>query len=208
MVTETRAVLPFTRVELQGQGDVTLTQGSPQGVVVSTDDNIMPLVRTRVVNGTLEIGLAPGTTLLKVTKLQFDVVVPGVRGVKLSGAGTISSPGQLTGKDLLLELGGAGTITVDAAVTTLTAVLSGAGTITVTGTAQSENLTNRGVGALDTKGLTAGSATVTSSGTGNVTVNVTGDLSVNLSGTGDVRYNSEARLTTLKVTGPGSVHQY
>ena len=52
---ETRAVAGFTRLVLALPATVALTQGATESLAISADDNLLPLLRTRVENGELAI---------------------------------------------------------------------------------------------------------------------------------------------------------
>lgn len=55
VISETRTVEPFHSVELNGIGTLSVTQdGSPE-VKLEAEDNILPVIRTRVENGILII---------------------------------------------------------------------------------------------------------------------------------------------------------
>src|SRR5438874_537424 len=54
--SETRQVDPFSAVDSVGAEDVTITIGAQQSITVEADDNILPLIETKVSNGRLRIG--------------------------------------------------------------------------------------------------------------------------------------------------------
>ena len=56
-VAESHEAVGFNRVEVSGQGRVTIVQGDCESVDVETDDNVMPYVRVRVDGQTLRISL-------------------------------------------------------------------------------------------------------------------------------------------------------
>src|SRR6185295_14821484 len=58
--TEVRTLQAFHAVTLNGPDDVRLRIGSPQSVVVTCPEALLPYVRTQVSEGTLTIERAPG----------------------------------------------------------------------------------------------------------------------------------------------------
>jgi len=56
VVTEPRTVSGFSRVSLSGSGQVFIDRTGAESVTVTTDDNLLPYIRTEVRDGTLELG--------------------------------------------------------------------------------------------------------------------------------------------------------
>jgi hypothetical protein len=83
--TEERPVQGFTRVELSGIGDLTVTQSGSESLKVEADDNVVPLVTSEVRGNTLVLGLQPGS-YVRTTRLDFVVTVKQLDGVKLDGS--------------------------------------------------------------------------------------------------------------------------
>lgn len=181
--TSVRAVGRFTGVELAGVGTVVVRRG-PTRVSVSGDDNIVPLVTTRVVGGTLVIGEQPGSFSTR-SPLVVDVRAPSLEATILSGSGTLEAHGVAAGA-FEARVSGAGTLTVDGDAGALTAAVSG------TGTARLERLVAR-------------DAHVVLSGVGSAHVYATHSLDASLEGTGSIVYGGNPPLVSKRVTGLGSV---
>ena len=47
VITETRQVSNFTRIELDGSGDVEIVFGNKESITIEAEDNIMPLIETK-----------------------------------------------------------------------------------------------------------------------------------------------------------------
>jgi len=182
VITQTPNVEAFDAALLVGAFRVEATAGKAASLSITTDDNIMPLITTKVEDGTLIIRLT-------------ENVKPST-----ANAVTITAPS-------LVRLGveGAATVTVaDVAGSSLE--LSSAGTGDMTATGQIDNLTIHvsGVGAVDTLGLAAKAVTVSLSGAGSADVHAIDTLDVSLSGLGSVRYTGDPKVTK-SVSGLGSV---
>jgi hypothetical protein len=70
--TETREVSGFQGVAVKGPMKVVLRQGTREGVAVSADDNLLPLIETTVERGMLKIGPKKGDELLDPPRRHRD----------------------------------------------------------------------------------------------------------------------------------------
>jgi hypothetical protein len=205
LVTETRPVSNFSSFVLAGLGDVTITQGATESLVIEAEDNVMPLLKSEVKNGTL--------TLLLDQKDWKDVVRPtkGVKialGVKtltvleLTGVGNIEIPALKT-TNFAIKVSGAGNIKVaKLEATNLTSTLSGVGNTDLTGQVISETVEISGAGQFSAANLSCQAAKLTLTGTGNATVWVRDTLDVTIGGAGNVTYYGTPKVTKT-ITGIG-----
>ena len=181
-VTDHREVAPFSRVELAGANTLMIHVGVPQSVGVTGDDNLVGRVTTVVRADRLVIDNTGSFTTE--APMHVAVSVPSLDGVELGGAGTVTVDG-VTGADFSAELAGDGTLVVSGTVQRATAVLAGAGT-------------------LDVHDLVATDATAQLSGAGTIRVHATSTLDATLSGTGTILYRGDPTVT-MRNTGTGTV---
>src|SRR5579862_2179269 len=85
---ETRNVDGFTKVREDGFANVDIQVGPATSVKVSGDDNIVPLVRTRVEKG--ELIISNKKNFHQKVKLLVSITVPNLTAVSLDGAGNIT----------------------------------------------------------------------------------------------------------------------
>lgn len=141
---QTRAVPPFTGVELAGSNDVAVKVGGPQRVVVHADTNLLRHVTTVVRGGKLLI--ADRASFTARTPMHVEVTVPALDTAILSGSGNVVAVGAvgrltallpgsgnlqlggLTARDVTATISGSGTIVVRA-TRSLHASVSGSGAI-------------------------------------------------------------------------------
>jgi hypothetical protein len=149
---------------------------------VTGDDNLVGRVRTVVRAGRLVIDNTGSFT----TKAPMHVVVsvPALNGVELGGAGTVTVDG-VTSADFSTELAGDGTLVVSGTVQRVTAVLSGTGT-------------------LDLHDLLATDGNAQLHGTGTIRVHAISTLDATLRGTGTILYGGDPTVT-MHNTGTGTV---
>jgi hypothetical protein len=181
--TETRALASFSKIDLAGSPDVDVTVGPAASVVVTADDNILPIIETKVEGGTLRIGSKQSyNTSLGV---KFKITLPALEGVSVSGSGDIHVAGLKAGE---LEAGvtGSGDITLGGAVDRLRAQITGSGEL------QAGDL-----GAKDVR--------VTVTGSGDAAVRATEQLDASVTGSGDVRYSGNPLKVKKNVTGSGDI---
>lgn len=181
--TQTRAVAPFSGLDLAGANDVTVTVGAPQSVVVHADSNLITHITTRVVAGTLVIGDTGSFTTR--TPMSVDVSMPSLTALNLSGDGQISVTGINT-PQLTLTVSGSGLLKAAGTAVRLTVTLSGKGE------AQLSQLTARDVRAVVT-------------GSGLIQVTATTSLDAAVPGTGAIIYGGNPPQVTTSVTGTGTV---
>ena len=181
-VTDHREVAPFARVELAGANTVVIHVGAPLSVAVTGDDNLVGRVTTVVRAGRLVIDNTGSFTTK--APMRVAVSVPSLDGVELGGAGTVTVDG-VTSADFSAELAGDGTLVVSGTVQRVTAVLAGAGT-------------------LDLHDLLATDGTAQLQGTGTIRVHATSTLDATLTGTGTILYRGDPTVT-MRNTGTGTV---
>jgi hypothetical protein len=182
-VTETREVGEFEEIDVGGIFDVVVHVGAPTRVEVKGDQNIVPLVVTKISGGRLEIGttksIAPNVDLV------IDIGTPALRELDLSGAGSAAVSG-LDGGEFELDLSGAGKVVLAGRVEQLDAEVSGAGD-------------------LDAAALDAGIVRIDLSGAGDADVTARELLDAEVSGAGSIRYGGQPKDVKKDVSGVGSI---
>ena len=135
VVTEQRPLAAFQQVELEGEGHLIIGPDEPAALEVRTDDNLMALVDTKVVDGKLVIGIKPNRNPAANRRRDLPGGLrPGLRALRLSGSGEIEV-NSCTASDLTVGLDGSGSVRVDGVdATRVDAEIGGSGTIRVAGT--------------------------------------------------------------------------
>ena len=183
----TRAVLRFfCHPPLKEIGNVTLRQTGKEALKVEADDNILPVLTSKVVKGVLEISVEDRTNLKPKTPIRYTVEVKSLNGLTLSGAGNIKAEDVQTSK--------------------LAVTASGAGNVSVKGRADDLAVTVSGSGNMNGEALQTKQATVTLSGVGNAVVRVSDALEATISGVGSVQYIGSPQVRK-SVSGVGSIRQ-
>jgi hypothetical protein len=186
ITTETRDVAAFTMIDVAGVGEVVITQGDTDSLVVETDDNLQEIVLGDVRGDTLYLGINANQGFSDATRVRFTVTVKELTAITLSGAGTLSVR-DFRGEQLSVNH-------------------SGAGPVTVAGTVVEQRVTLSGAGNYDGAALASARATVDLSGFGSVVVNVSERLDATVSGAGSIAYIGSPELHE-QISGLGSIQQ-
>jgi hypothetical protein len=172
----------FSTLVVSGGYKITWSSGKP-ALTITTDQNLLPLIKTTVNGNTLQI--ESDGTLAPTRGITITLSSASLADVQLNGAIDLTA-GQLSGRGLKLESNGAADINVAGSVTNLEANLSGACK-------------------LDAKALQAQTATVSMNGASYGDVTVTGALNASISGAGVLTYAGNPKSVEKNVSGAGSI---
>ena len=203
-MTEEREIAGVEGVVLSFVGDLRITQGDEEKLVITADDNMMPLITTEVRNGVLTIGSKSTVGMQTTTRLQYDLTVRDLNSVRLMGAGNASMEGLET-DNLALGLAGAGNLSiqnVDAAG--IDATLSGLGNMEISGATARLAVELTGAGNFSGGDLRSGAADVRITGLGNATVWAVETLDAAITGAGNIDYYGDPAVTQA-VSGLGRI---
>lgn len=181
--TETRAVPPFERISVAGSAETVVKVGGTPSVTVTCDDNLLPHVRTRVVDGTLELEVEGGNHRFQ-RGLRFEVSAPRLTGVSVAGSGKI-------------EVVGVETEAFEVSI-------AGSGDVRAAGRAQRVTVDVAGSGDAELFALAAEAADVEIAGSGDVRISAAKELHVEIAGSGSVHYRGEPHVKK-SIAGSGEV---
>jgi hypothetical protein len=205
VVTETREVSGFTRVLVTGSGQAEITIGDSDSLVIEAEDNILPLIESSVLNGTLTIGLQPNTSISTMRGIRYTITVQSLTDVETSGSTDITVTNTARTDAFSASTSGSGAIKLtDVQAKILTVQTSGSGNINAAGKVDKASIATSGSGNFNGGDLQCASATATTSGSGNVTLWVTGSLTARTSGSGNVRYYGQPSVSRSE-SGSGRV---
>jgi Putative auto-transporter adhesin, head GIN domain len=185
VVSESRTVSGFTKIDLSGAGDVIIEQNGTEALTIEAEDNLIPKLTSEVVNGTLRLGEKSNLTIHLTKPVTYRVSMKDVSGLMISGSGTVTAS-TITAPSLAVDL-------------------SGSGKITVGGTVDQQDLAISGSGEYQAKDLQTKNASVEISGSGNATVTVNDKLDAQISGSGQLTYYGNPPQVTQEVSGSGRV---
>jgi len=219
--TDRRDVSAFTSVSVSGSGTLRVHEGS-RNVEIIADSNILPYITTEVSGGVLKIGLKPLTSITRATKMEYDVTVPSLEGVRLSGSGdayvdafsgdrfsaAVSGSGgvkaDLDYDSVELSVSGSGGFDVALEAKSLSVSCSGSGKIYLKGAADKAGIAISGSGDVLARNLSTKKTDARVAGSGSVEIRAADELKAALSGSGDVRYWGNPKVDS-RVAGSGRV---
>jgi hypothetical protein len=208
VVTETREVSNFNRVELDSIGELTIIQGEPESLTIEAESNIARRVISDVRAGTLRIEFTGGTLgdVIPTEPIQYELTMRDISGIILSGAGRIYSASIAT-SSLNLDVSGVGDVIIDNLVADRLAVdLTGAGTIDLAGKIAEQNVKLSSVGNYSAGGLESNRAEIALSGAGTATLWAVEELDVVISGVGTVDYYGDP-VVSQDISGLGRLNR-
>jgi hypothetical protein len=205
LITETRKVSGYDRVDVSGGGSMEIIQDGTEALSVETDDNMMQYVTSEVHDGTLYLSLNSEMRSLLPSRLHFTLHVKDLGGITSSGSWDVVSTSIQTGS-LNIVLSGSGKVSINSlTVDYLDTTISGSGELDLGGIVKQQTITISGSGKVKAGDLKTTTATVRISGSGNVTVWATENLTVHVSGSGDVSYYGSPRVSFYQ-SGSGNIH--
>lgn len=203
--TAQRTIGGVTAVELQTSGDLTVTVGETPGLTIRAGANQLDYLTSEANGDTLVLDSKTG--MPGGGSISYDLMVPSLTSLDVSGSGSATGDGVLRG-EATVTLSGSGDVALTGLqVPSVAVVLSGSGKLTLGGSADSQQIDISGSGDYDGKELSAGDTGIEVTGSGNANVTVSGRLTVSISGSGNVRYLGSPTQVETSVSGSGSVKQ-
>ncbi|MDN5202660.1 DUF2807 domain-containing protein [Fulvivirgaceae bacterium BMA10] len=184
---EDRAVSNFTKLNINGVFNVFVRKSNEAGVEVETDENVQSFIIVQSTNdGTLNISIASGTNLKRITKLNIYIDAIDLEQIDNQGVSDIET-------------------TTPFDFNTLSVFNNGVGSITLRGTCDDLFIRNNGVGSVNALELESRIVEVVNVGVGNVSVDVLETLTVTISGVGSVRYTGNPTTINSDISGIGTL---
>ncbi len=198
--SENRETDSFSSIELQGIGDLYVSQG-PQSLRIEAEDNILPVLRTDVSGGKLTISTT--TCITPRQSIKIYASSPEVNGLYLSGSGNIICLSPIHTDSIDLGMSGSGGINLNVDCKDLSMSISGSGSAMLQGNATDSNVNIRGSGSMHGYDLATDRSAITTSGSGQAEVNVRDELDTRISGSGGVHYRGNPSKINQQVSGSG-----
>jgi hypothetical protein len=199
--TQTRTVSAVSAVELASSGDMVLTRGDTPSLRITAGRNVLRHLTSDIHGDRLTLG--SDGSLHRAGHVHYDLVLPAVRVVELSGSGAVRVRAPSALQQALLP--GSGDIRIDGLQTdSLSVGLSGSGQIAVAGSTTRQRVSIDGSGDYSAGGLESLDAEVSISGSGDADAAVSRTLTVSISGSGSVTYIGNPTVTR-SISGSGDV---
>lgn len=207
VITETRPLANFHGVSSGIPGKVYFKIDPAYKVEVHAQRNVLDVLKTEVVNGTLWIDYRRGVEVRRADEVIIYVTAPTADYFNISGVGDINVEGNVVTGNLGLDISGAANINMEKAIVAdkISARISGSGNIIInSGSAIREELRVSGSGSMELANVPAERAEVHISGSGDMKVNLSKSLDADISGSGSVFYKGNPVIST-HISGSGNV---
>ena len=183
IISESRELNNFTSIILLGSIDVNIKTSESNNCVVVADDNLIPFIKTEVVNNNLQISINKNYSSIE--GIEVNVNAPEYDEVSISGSGDINII-DFKNDNLSLNISGSGDITANGEVQTLIAKRSGSGDII-------------------SAELISKSATITINGSGDAKIWASDSIAAQINGSGDIEYSGNPINVKSKINGSGDI---
>jgi hypothetical protein len=203
VISETRNVSRFHGIDVGSAFEVVLVKSADEKIVIETDDNIMPIIKTHVVNGILEIENTENIN--DPTKLKATIYYKEINDIELSGAASLTSADVLQSNSLEFECSGAASVQLKLEVGKFDGDFSGASELELSGKADEAKLDLSGASDLKAFDLIINNLQLEASGAASVSVSVSGKMQINASGAASVRYKGDPDIQLEDISGASSV---
>ena len=201
--SEPRAVSSFSRVSVSGSGQLTVLQGIEEGLEIEADDNLLPFIRSEVINGQLRLG-PQNVSLRPSGTIRYTLKLKNLNELHLSGS-IRAEVDTLQTERLLVAISGSGRIQIGRLnARDFSARMSGSGDTSAAGQVETQDIHISGSGNHQASQLQCARAKVNISGSGHASLWVSELLTANISGSGLVEYHGAAAVDA-HVSGSGRV---
>ncbi len=203
VVEQPRQLGEFTKIEISGAIEVSLSQGDTQSVVVITDDNLQENVKTEVEGNTLK-AYTDGH-LSNYSKLRIDIVMKDIKGIELSGASKLFSKAPLVAGSFKFDLSGASNCDIEIKAIDIKGELSGASNLNIKGAVGTLKMDVSGASKCSAFNLISADADISASGASKISVTCDHELKLSASGASNISYKGEAKILKTESSGASSI---
>ena len=219
LVKKSRNIGNFSAIEIGGEVNVFLSQGSSNSIEIEADENLHEYIITEisgdklVIKNEVDIKDAKKLDIYVVfkeidelyghgaTDIEALTAIKTSNNFKLSASGAVDIELKkgLTCQNIAMSSSGSSDLYVDKLdAQDLDAKVSGSSDLELEGTANSIVLSSSGASDIDAKNLIVKTANVTASGSSDIYIHVTEKLSAVASGSSDVYYSGNPDIQMIK----------
>lgn len=109
VVTKTLTLDEFSKIENTGVANIYVTIGNPQSVVLKAQQNIIDVMTIGIVSDELKIGLKNGVSIERAEEITFDITIPKISSIILTGVGDYILSGDYQ-EELTISITGVGNV--------------------------------------------------------------------------------------------------
>jgi hypothetical protein len=201
---ETRELADYTGVVSEGEFELFYVPDTSFYVILETDQNLLPYIRTRISGSTLIVDNGTRKCLRSEYPIRVYVHLPMIRMMSLVGSGLISAE-AVSSDELELYIEGSGVIDVSGIdVEDLSVLITGSGDVKLYGEALAAEYVITGSGTIDARNVVAENCLAEIEGSGSIYCHAVSRLDAIISGSGSIYYKGSPSVST-QISGSGSV---
>lgn len=185
---EARSEGPFRSIRTSGSYNVYITQGTKHDIRIEADDNLLPLIITKVSGNDLEIYTKKGYDIKPSKTINVYVTLDQLEELSSSGSGGFYSKSKLNGGNVKFSFSGSTNTELDLNANDLRVEVSGSSHLNLKGSIPATRYDISGSADVEALDLQSDNANISISGSGKLDVAVAKKLDLSVSGMGKVRY--------------------
>lgn len=205
VITETRKINSFNKVNVGGSFDVYLVDGTEGKLTLEGEENILKYIETEVKNGKLNVHFKQNTNIKTTKKLIVTIPFEKIESVALGGSGNVIVKKRIKADEASFSLGGSGNIIASVDANTVKASIGGSGNIQLKGKSDNLKCSIGGSGNVKAYDLKTSSLKASIAGSGDVSASVNNKIKATIVGSGSVYYKGEPSDIDKTALGSGSV---
>lgn len=195
LVAEEREVSGVNRVAVNNQGNLEITIGAEEKLVIEAEDNLLQYITSEVRGGELRLATQSNINLRNKQPIRYLLTVKSLDGLTINSSGNINAP-ELQAKKFKIDVNSSGDTIIQSLIADqLDLSISSSGDVTILGgDINEQNITISSSGSYYAQNVTTQRATVKISSSGNANIRVSDYLKVDLTSSGDVKYIGDPRM--------------
>lgn len=199
-INEWREVSGITSVSLGTIGELTISLGSQESLRVEGEDNILPYIETKVVDGELRIDNKPRSNMSPTMPVRYDLTVRELDSIHVGSVGSVAFLPTETfhAQRFSIEAASVGSVSLTwLRADSLDVQISSVGSVEImNGQVTHQKITLSSTGSYKAGNLSSKSAIVEVTSVGSATVWVDETLDATLSSIGSLQYYGNPRVTS------------
>ena len=203
VIKENRELSAFNAIDVGSAFHVFIKIGEPQSLLIETDDNLIPLIETKVKNGELTISTKKNITTPET--MNVYITMAKLTKIELSGASKLIAEDILENDKMEIDLSGASRIKAAIKTHLLELDLSGASNASLSGHSTNLNIDASGASNLKLSELEVAEANIDCSGASNIWLWVLTKLEGEASGASNIYYKGDPQQVNVETSGAASV---
>lgn len=201
----TRDISRYNAVKVKGSFDVVLTDEIQGKIRIVGEENVIPLVESKVSFRELELGLQRGLSL-SYKKLVIYVPAKDVNKITLTGSGDIENKGNFSGRELNIILDGSGDIDLKhLRFDKVNISLKGSGDVNLEGRTKEFVAQLNGSGDISANALYAEKVYANINGSGDIDTYSSKEFTGKINGSGNIKVKGNPKEILQSKKGSGTI---